>query len=133
MTFPATLNPGQTATLTIQFAPLTAGLYPGQLTISSNCTGGNISVGLSGTGNPHQAQLSWIPPSSTTDPVVGYNIYRAVGGGSSYQLINTVQAFQSTYSDATVVHATSYEYYIKSVDPSGAESTASNTTSVTVP
>ncbi len=133
MTFPATLNPGQTATLTIQFAPLTAGSYTGQLTISSNCTGGNISVGLSGTGNPHQVQLSWTPPNSTTDPVVGYNVYRAVGGSSTYQLINTVQAYQSTYSDATVVHATSYVYYVKSVDGLGAESTASNTTSVTVP
>ena len=64
---------------------------------------------------------------------MGYNVYRAAGGSSTYQLINTVQDYQSTYSDATVVHATSYVYYVKSVDGLGAESTASNTTSVTVP
>ncbi len=133
MTFPATLNPGQKATLNIQFAPLTAGSYTGQLTISSNCAGGNISVGLSGTGYPHQVQLSWAPPGGATDPVVGYNIYRAVGGSSSYQLINTAEDSQSTYSDTVVVHATSYVYYVKSVDASGVESPASNATSVTIP
>ena len=133
MTFPKTLNPGQTATLTVQFAPLTGGSYTGQLTISSNCSGGNLSVSLSGTGNPHQAQLSWTPPSGATDPVLGYNIYRAVGGGLSYQLVSTVQAYQSTYSDATVVHATSYAYFVTSVDALGVESTASNSTNVTVP
>ena len=133
VTFPVTLNPGQTITLNIQFAPMTQGSYTGQLTISSNCTGGNISVALSGTADPHQVQLSWMPPSSTSDPVVGYNIYRAITGSSSYQLINTAEDFQSTYSDTTVVHATSYAYYVKSVDASGAESLASNTTSVTIP
>src|SRR5262249_53596391 len=132
MTFPVTLNPGQTAVLNIQFAPLTAGSYTGQLTISSNCTGGTISVGLSGTGNPHQVQLSWTPPAGGTDPAVGYNIYRAVSGTSNYQLINTTQ--QSSYSDTTVVHATSYVYYVRSVDASGVESSASsNSTSVTIP
>jgi fibronectin type 3 domain-containing protein len=101
------------------------------LTISSNSTGGNISVGLSGTGDPHQVQLSWTPPAPTSDPVAGYNIYRAVGGSPNYQQI--AQVYQSTYSDSTVVHASAYVYYVKSFDASGVESTASNSTSVTIP
>ena len=133
MSFPTTLNPGQSATLTIQFAPLTTGSYTGQLTISSNRTGGNIVVSASGTGNPHEVQLSWNPPSSSTDPVAGYNIYRAAGGSTNYVLINTVGNSQTTYSDTAVVHATSYVYYATSVDSSGVESVASNTTTATIP
>jgi hypothetical protein len=133
MTFPVTLNAGQTATLNIEFAPLASGSYTGQLTISSNCAGGSISVSLSGTGDPHEVQLSWDPPSGSTVPVVGYNIYRAVAGNPSYVLINTAEDSQTTYLDATVVHATSYVYYVVSVDSSGVQSVASNTTSVTIP
>jgi len=133
MTFPVTLKPGQTANLNIEFAPLTTGSYAGQLTISSNCTGGSIVVGLSGTGNSHEVQLSWDLPTSSTDPVVGYNIYRATSGSSNYELINTSEDAQMTYIDTTVVHATSYVYYVMSVDSSGVQSVASNTTSVTIP
>ena len=132
-TFPVTLNPGQTANLSVVFAPLTAGSYTGQLTISSNCTGGSTGVSLSGTGDPHRVQLSWNTPSAGTDPVVGYNIYRATAGSSNYQLINSAEDSQTTYSDTTVVHATSYVYYVMSVDSLGAQSVASNTTTVTIP
>jgi fibronectin type 3 domain-containing protein len=112
---------------------LTTGSYTGQLTISSNRTGGNIVVSLTGTGNPHEVQLSWNPPSSSTDPVAGYNIYRAAGGSTNYVLINTVGSSETTYSDTNVVHAANYVYYTTSVDSSGFESVASNTTTVTIP
>jgi hypothetical protein len=50
--FPITLNQGQTATLTIQYAPSSAGATTGQVTISSNSsTGSTTSISLSGTGN----------------------------------------------------------------------------------
>jgi fibronectin type 3 domain-containing protein len=64
---------------------------------------------------------------------VGYNIYRATAGSSNYQLINMAEDSQTTYADTTVVHATSYVYYVMSVDSSGVQSVASNTTSATVP
>ena len=132
-TFPLTLNPGQTATLNIEFAPLTTGSFTGQLTISSNCAGGNIAVGLSGTSEPHEVQLSWGLPSGSTDPVVGYNIYRTVAGSSDYVLVNAAEDSQTTYTDTTVMHATSYVYYVMSVDSSGVQSSASNTIALTIP
>jgi hypothetical protein len=46
--FPVTLNPGQTATLTISFDPATAGSFTGSIAISSNAATATIS--LSGTG-----------------------------------------------------------------------------------
>ena len=49
--FPATLNAGQSATLTVQFKPTATGAASGQLTISSNSTtGSTVAVALSGTG-----------------------------------------------------------------------------------
>jgi hypothetical protein len=49
--FPATLSPGQTATLNIEFNPTAAGAATGQLTITSNSsTNGSAVIGLSGTG-----------------------------------------------------------------------------------
>jgi Abnormal spindle-like microcephaly-assoc'd, ASPM-SPD-2-Hydin len=52
-TFPLTLSPGQTATLTVQFAPTAAGVDAGSLTLTSNSsTGTSTVIGLSGTGVP---------------------------------------------------------------------------------
>jgi Abnormal spindle-like microcephaly-assoc'd, ASPM-SPD-2-Hydin len=50
-TFPMTLNPGQTATLEVQFDPTTAGAATGTVGVGSNCSmGGTMTVALSGTG-----------------------------------------------------------------------------------
>jgi hypothetical protein len=50
-TFPLTLNPNQTVMLDVQFNPTVAGQATGQLTISSNSSGGTTAVvQLSGTG-----------------------------------------------------------------------------------
>jgi hypothetical protein len=50
VTFPITLNPGQTATLSVQFNPTVAGVATGQITISSNSSStGTTVISLSGT------------------------------------------------------------------------------------
>ncbi len=50
-TFPVTLNPGQSATLNVQFEPTATGAASGQLTIQSNSsTNGTAVVNLSGMG-----------------------------------------------------------------------------------
>jgi fibronectin type 3 domain-containing protein len=106
----------------------------GTLTIKSNSsTNATVSVGLSGTGTSHQVSLTWSAPSSSSDPVAGYHIYRATGSSSSYTLLNSSVVTQTSYMDSTVVSGTSYAYYVKSVDASGVESAASNSISVTVP
>ena len=45
-----TLNPNQTATLQVQFDPSAAGTASGQLSITSDATGGTAMIPLSGTG-----------------------------------------------------------------------------------
>jgi hypothetical protein len=133
--FPVTLNPGQTLTLQLQFSPPTAGALAGQITISSNSVSGNTAViALSGTGTAvaHEVDLSWDAPVSSPDPVAGYNIYRAIGGGSLV-LINASPNVAIVYVDSTVASGTNYSYLVKSVDSSGVESVPSNQITVTIP
>jgi hypothetical protein len=133
--FPVTLNPSQTLTLQLQFDPTTAGALTGQLTISSNSTTGSTAiVSLSGTGTAaaHNVALNWDAPVSSPDPVAGYNIYRATGGGS-FVLINSSPDSSVNYTDATVTSGVAYSYQVKSVDFSGVESVPSNQITVTIP
>jgi hypothetical protein len=135
-TFPVTLNPGLAVTLEMQFDPAATGAATGQLTIQSNSsTNSSVVISLSGTGQSasHQADLSWQAPSSSADPVVGYNIYRSAGGSSAYQLLNSSPDAQTTYVDNTIQGGSTYDYYVTSVDSSGVESVASNEVSATVP
>jgi hypothetical protein len=132
--FPVTLNPGQALTLTVQFDPATTGLVSGQLTIKSNSSINPTAVlSLSGTGAPHEVDLSWDAPSTTGDPIAGFHVYRAPSGSSSYQLINSASDVQTSYADTTVQSGNAYDYIVKSFDASGMESDPSNTTTVTIP
>ncbi|MGA9673305.1 MAG: choice-of-anchor D domain-containing protein [Terracidiphilus sp.] len=134
-TIPVTLNPTQTATLNVQFDPTVAGAVTGQLTITSNSSvNGTANIALTGTGEApaFEVQLTWDAPVDSPDPVVGYNVYRAPGGGTLYQLLNTGVVTPLTYADLEVLTGDVYDYYVVSVDANGVESVPSNTATVTV-
>jgi Abnormal spindle-like microcephaly-assoc'd, ASPM-SPD-2-Hydin len=131
-TLPITLNPGQSSTINVQFDPTATGAATGQLVIGSSAlANGSAMVALSGTGVAYEVQLNWSAPSTGT--VTGYNVYRAEGGSSTYDLLNTSVDQQTSYKDPTVQSGGVYDYVVKSVDSAGAQSGASNTTTVTVP
>jgi hypothetical protein len=135
-TFPVTLNPNQSVTLTVQFDPTATGAAAGTLTVSSNsATGSTTQVTLGGTGTAvqHEIDLSWSAPSSSADPVAGYNVYRSADGGGSFTKLNSSPASQVDYTDSAVQSGTTYMYEVKSVDANGVESTASNQISLSVP
>jgi hypothetical protein len=135
-TFPTTLNPNQSVTLTVQFDPTAASAATGTLTVSSNSTsGGTTLVTLSGTGTAvqHEIDLSWDAPSSSADAVAGYNVYRSTNGGGAFTKMNASPASQAAYTDDAVQSGTTYTYEVKSVDANGVESTPSNEISLTVP
>jgi hypothetical protein len=134
-TFPVTLNPNQTLTLQIQFLPTGNGAQTGSVTIASDTTGGNMTVTLSGTGTgaAPEVDLSWDAPISSPTAVVGYNVYRSAGSSGSFGAINSTPVTTVTYIDKAVVSGTSCSYIVKSVDASGAESTASNQISLSIP
>lgn len=132
-TFPLTLNPSQTATLSVQFDPTATGAVSGKLTIANSSSNSSAVVTLSGTGVPLAINLSWSAPSSTSDTIAGYNIYRATGSSSSYQKLNSSVNSPVSYMDSSVQASTTYQYYVTSVDSSGMESTPSNTATVAIP
>ncbi len=133
--FPITLNPNQSTTLQVQFKPTTAGSTIGNLTINSNSANGStavVSLGGTGTAVSHEVSLSWNAPSSSPDPVAGYNVYRSTGSGAA-QLINSSIDTQTAYVDSAVVSGTTYTYIVKSVDNNGVESIPSNQITATIP
>jgi len=134
--FPVTLNPGQTLNLNLEFDPTAAGSDTGRLTITSNASSNpTASFALSGTGTAtsHQVDLSWDAPSESSVAVVGYNVYRAPGGSTSYQRLNSSPVGSTNYTDSAVTGGQTYVYVVKSVDSAGTESAASNSTTATVP
>lgn len=135
-TFPLTLNPTQTATLSVEFNPVATllGLVSGTLTITSNSsTNPTAAIPLSATGESVQVNLTWVAPSSSPDPVAGYNVYRAPSGGNNYQLVSSVSNSQLAYTDTGVQAGQTYDYIVESVDATGVTSSPSNMASVTLP
>jgi fibronectin type 3 domain-containing protein len=128
------LNPGQSATLSLQFDPTVAGAVNGQLTVTSNSsTNGTAVISLSGTGVPLEVELTWNAASSSGDSVAGYDVYRSTGGSTAYQLLNSSVDTETSYVDGAVQAGATYDYIVKSVDASGVESASSNLASVTIP
>jgi fibronectin type 3 domain-containing protein len=77
--------------------------------------------------------LTWAAPANSSDPVAGYNVYRATGNSSTYQLLNTSVDVPTTYTDGTIQSGNSYAYYVESVDSQGNQSALSNTFAVSIP
>jgi fibronectin type 3 domain-containing protein len=108
----------------------------GQITIASNSSAGSPTViGLTGTGIGvlYEVNLTWDAPSSSTDPVAGYNVYRAPSGSTNYQQLNSAAVTETTYVDTTVLNSQTYDYIVESVDGSGVTSVPSNMAAVPVP
>jgi hypothetical protein len=133
--FPMTLTPGQASTLEVQFDPAVAGAATGSVSFSSNCSMGAMSINLSGTGATpasYQVELSWDAPTSSSDPVAGYHIYRA-NSGRTYQLLNSSVNTPTTYTDTAAQDGATYNYEVTSVDASGVESAPSNVYTAVIP
>jgi hypothetical protein len=138
--FPVSLNSGQTATLNVQFDPTVTGPATGTLTIVSTSSASPTTViSLSGTGvtgsssGSDEVDLSWDAPSSSPDPVAGYDVYRSPSGASAYQQLNSSVLTGTTYTDLTVQAGQSYDYIVESVDASGVQSAPSDIATAAIP
>ncbi len=137
---PATLPPGQSVTIHVQFNPTAPGSATGALVIKSNSsTNSTLSLPLSGNGVAQivqlaqVVQLSWQPPATSDTTIAGYRIYRAIDGVAQFQLLNTSLTGNTDFADGTVQTGQTYNYYVTSVDTAGEESTPSNTATVVIP
>jgi len=129
-----TLSPNQSTSVSVQFAPTTAGSANGSVAILSNATGSASSVSLSGTGvapsTPHAVALNW---GASTSSVNGYNLYRSTVSGSAYVKVNSSLIGAVSYADSSVQSGQTYFYVATAVDASGNESVYSNEVSAVIP
>ncbi len=129
-----TLSPNQSTSVSVQFAPSTAGAVNGSVNILSNAKGSVSSVALSGTGIApvvsHSVALNWGASSSS---VAGYNVYRSTVSGSSYAKMNGSVLGGVSYADSSVQSGQTYYYVATAVDAGGNESAYSNQVSAIVP
>src|SRR5262249_275935 len=112
-----TLTPGQSATLTVTFAPTSSGAVSGaSVKIASNATNSPTVISLSGAGT-HSVMLSWSP---TTTSGVGYNVYRPTASGAHGTTPVNLSALSGTsFTDVNVTSGQTYYYFVQAVNSSG--------------
>jgi fibronectin type 3 domain-containing protein len=122
--------------LSVQFDPTAAGAASGTLTVvSTSSTNPTDVISLGGTGEStaYEVNLTWAAPSSSSDPVAGYNVYRTPSGSAAYEQINPAVVTETAYTDTSVQAGQTYDYIVESVDASGNTSAPSNMAAVPVP
>jgi hypothetical protein len=134
ITFPATVQAGQSVSFTVTFAPQSAGAVQGSVSFLSNATNSPTTLALTGTGSQSQAaqhtvSLSW----NATSAVAGYYIYRGTVSGGPYTRLNSAIETASAYADSTVQSGATYYYVVTSVDSSLAVSSYSNQVTAVIP
>jgi Abnormal spindle-like microcephaly-assoc'd, ASPM-SPD-2-Hydin/Transmembrane protein 131-like N-terminal len=134
LSFPVTIPPGGSQGFMVTFAPQTSG--PTSAAISFvDANGIPLAVEpLNGTGvspQDHSVSLSW--NASTSQNVVGYNVYRSDQSGGPYTKINPVLDSTTSYTDTSVVDGDTYYYVTTAVNSDNEESGYSNQAQATIP
>lgn len=130
---PVTIPAGQQAQFTMTFTPQGSGQASGSISFTSNAGNSPTVAPLTGTGvsSSHTVSLSW--NASTSQNVVGYNVYRGTASGGPYGKINASLDPNTNYTDGTVVNGQTYYYVATAVDSNNQESTYSNQTQAVIP
>ena len=131
ITFPLTLAAGQSAPVTLTFAPQLSGTASATLSFVTTAST-SPTAALTGTGGttPHSVGLTW---NNNSSGIAGYNIYRAGVSGGPYSSLNTALDATTGYTDTTVAAGQTYYYVVTAVDGSGTESAYSNEAAATIP
>jgi uncharacterized repeat protein (TIGR03803 family) len=79
----------------------------------------------------HSVNLLW--DASTTQGVVGYNVFRGPTAGGPYTQINSTVDTNTSYTDTTVQGGQTYFYVTTAVNQDGTQSDYSNQTEATIP
>jgi hypothetical protein len=131
-----TLGAGQSATMTVEFAPKSAGSVSGAITIASNASNGtSMTVPVTGDGvttsSSDVVNLSW--QASPSSGVVGYYVYRGSTSGGPYTKLVSSPMAGTSYKDSSVTAGSQYYYVVAAVNSDGSQSTYSNQAVVSVP
>jgi hypothetical protein len=129
-----TVAVGGSCTISVTFAPTSAGTQTGSLTLSDNATSSTQTVALTGTAVAatvqHSVTLTW---TESTSSVSGYNVYRSTQSGAGYTVLNSSLVTSESYIDSTVTGGTTYYYVVTAVSSSGVESAYSSQVTAVVP
>ena len=134
LAFPVTIPSGQSATFTVTFTPQTSGLASVSASFTSDASNSPTGATLTGTGVAapiHTVNLTW--NASTSQDVIGYNIYRRTGTTGSYTQINTVLNATTTYADTSVTDGQTYYYETTAVNSDNEESARSTVATAVIP
>jgi Abnormal spindle-like microcephaly-assoc'd, ASPM-SPD-2-Hydin len=124
------ITPGQSALITITFAPTRTGSAVGSLSIASDASNSPTVISL--LGGSHLVDLSWNP--SATLALAGYNVYRGAEENGAYPLTLYFSLAQgTTFEDTAVTAGQKYSYVVKAVGSDGTESAPSNPAFATIP
>jgi hypothetical protein len=132
--FPFTIPAGGRQSYTVTFTPQSVGAVSATLSFLAYDGTSLTSQGLVGTGGDqsvHRVDLSW--NASTSQDVIGYNVYRSTTSGGGYSKINSVLDTSTVYTDASVSDGNTYYYVATAVDSSGQESVYSNEVQAMIP
>lgn len=134
VTFPVTIQAGNSATFTVTFTPQSTGQANATITFNSNASDSPTVLSLTGDGTAptqHSVALNW--NASSSQNVVGYNVYRGAQSGGPYSKINGSLDSDTTYTDASVTNGDTYYYVTTAVDSGNQESTYSNEAEAQIP
>jgi hypothetical protein len=130
----ATIAAGQSAQLSVVFAPKTAGSASGTVTVISSANNSPNSLTVTGTGvssAAHSVQLNWAASGSSS--ATGYQVYRSTTSGGSYARITGSAVNSLTYVDGSVSAGKTYYYVVTAVDSGGFESAYSGQAQAVIP
>ena len=133
VTMPLTLNPNQSVSGTVTFAPTGAGSASGSISAMINSTAaGTLNVSGNGVTPPpptsHSVSLSWLASSSPN--IIAYNIYRATVSTGPFSKVGNVAG--TTFMDTSVQTGT-YFYEVTAIDNTNTESAPTAAVSANVP
>jgi len=134
ISFPLTLQAGDSASYTVTFTPQSTGSASGTLTFTSNASNGPTTESLTGNGTPppvHSVVLTWT--ASTSPNISSYDIYRSTTPGGSYMQIGSVTAPTTTFTDNSVTDGVTYYYVATAVNSSQQQSGDSNQATAQIP
>lgn len=133
ITLPATIQPGVPVQFTVTFAPQGSGQANATLTFTSDASNSPTVLSLSGNGTAptqHSVLLQW--DASTSQNIVGYNVYRGTKSGGPYSRIDGLDQNLS-YTDQSVTNGDTYYYVTTAVNSGNQESSYSNEAHAQIP
>jgi hypothetical protein len=113
------------------------------ISVGSNTPTGTYAIIVTGNGCGTQqaatvsltvtatVALSW--NASTSQDVIGYNVYRATNPNGPYTELNTSLISDTSYTDQSVQSGNTYYYVATAVDSQGLESAYSNQATAIIP